>query len=83
MSEGAVEVEIICSDLDEHRRRVETRISDIADLKLPTWNEVASREYDPWEREHIVIDTVGRTVEECVRILRSRLSANAIKLDGN
>src|SRR5260370_27269976 len=33
----AVEVEITCSDPKQHRRRVETRIADIAGLRLPTW----------------------------------------------
>ena len=32
-----VEVEVICSDFDEHRRRAEMRISDIPGLQLPTW----------------------------------------------
>src|SRR5262245_24082131 len=40
----AVEIEVICSDLDEHRRRVESRASDIANLKLPTWKDVVARE---------------------------------------
>jgi predicted kinase len=60
----AVEIEIECSDLDEHRRRVETRRSDIPGLVLPTWEEVAGREYDPWDGEHMVIDTAERTAEE-------------------
>jgi predicted kinase len=60
----AVEIEIECSDVDEHRRRVETRCADIPGLVLPTWEQVAGREYDPWDREHIVIDTAARTVEE-------------------
>ncbi len=32
----AVEVEIVCSDIAAHRRRVETRTTDIAGLRLPT-----------------------------------------------
>jgi predicted kinase len=34
------EVELICSDAIEHRRRVESRRPDIAGHKLPTWDEV-------------------------------------------
>jgi predicted kinase len=60
----AVEIEIECSDVEEHRRRVETRRTDIPGLALPTWEEVSGREYDPWDGEHIVIDTAARTVEE-------------------
>jgi predicted kinase len=69
----AVEVEVICSDPQLHRRRVEARSSDIAGLSLPTWEEVVSREYEPWEREHLVIDTAGRSVAECVAQLREKL----------
>lgn len=70
---GAVEIEIICSDPKEHRRRVETRASDIRGLRLPTWQEVVSREYHAWDREHFVIDTALHAVEESVEIIRSML----------
>jgi predicted kinase len=67
----ALEVEIICSDRDEHRRRVETRHADIAGLKLPTWADVVNREYDPWDREHLVIDTALTPCEHAVDSLRA------------
>jgi len=70
---SAVEIEVICSDPKEHRRRVETRTSDIRGLRLPTWQEVISREYHAWDREHFVIDTTGHAVEESVEIIRSML----------
>jgi predicted kinase len=70
----AIEVEVICSDRDEHRRRVETRAADIAGLQLPTWHEVVAREYHPWEREHVVIDTAGRSVKESVEELREGIA---------
>ena len=69
----AMEIEVKCSDVSEHRRRVETRISDIPGLRLPTWEEVVSREYHPWHREHLVIDTAARTVEQNVNLLRNVL----------
>ena len=34
-----VNVEVVCSDREEHRRRVETRASTVPGLKLPTWQE--------------------------------------------
>jgi predicted kinase len=68
-----VEVEVICSDKQLHRQRVETRSVDIRSLKLPTWEEVVSREYDPWDRAHIVIDTAGRGAAESVEELRAAL----------
>ena len=69
----AVEIEITCSDFKEHRHRVETRVPDIAAASLPTWHEVASREYEAWDREHIVIDTAGQSVSESVQQLREAL----------
>jgi predicted kinase len=61
-----VEVETICSDASEHRRRVETRVTDVPGLLIPTWEAVQSRNYDPWTRPHIVLDTAARTVASCV-----------------
>jgi predicted kinase len=69
----AVEVEVTCSDVEEHRRRVETRSIDIPGLRLPAWSEVASREYHAWDRGHVAIDTAGRSVGECVRMVRLAL----------
>jgi predicted kinase len=70
----AIEIEVICSDTDQHRRRVESRVTDIDGLKLPRWNEVVGREYDTWDRERVVLDTACRTVEEnidaVVRLMR-------------
>jgi hypothetical protein len=56
-----VEVETICSDEGEHRRRVDTRTGDITGLPLPTWQQVAGRDYEAWNRAHIVIDTAIHT----------------------
>lgn len=69
-----INVEIICSDETEHRRRVETRSSDILDLVLPTWEKVKSREYHAWAQPRIVIDTAGRSVGACVDELMSALA---------
>ena len=66
----AVEIEVKCSDPNEHRRRVETRATDISGLRLPTWQEVISREYHTWDREHFVIDTVAHSVEQSVSMIR-------------
>lgn len=71
----AIEVEVKCSDTDEHRRRVESRVSDIDGLRLPTWEQVVCREYHEWEREHLVIDTSTRSVEQSVAWLRSVLDS--------
>jgi predicted kinase len=66
------EIEVVCSDTDEHRRRVETRTIDVAGLTPPTWQEVVNREYDPWDQPRIVIDTANRTPADSLNELRSR-----------
>jgi predicted kinase len=68
-----LEVEVVCSDAESHRQRVETREAGIAGLKLPTWEEVLAREYQPWNRDHIVIDTAHKAVPECVGELRTAI----------
>jgi len=69
-----VDVEIVCSDSDEHRRRVESRVADITAHRLPTWNEVQGRDYRAWDGQPIVIDTAARPVEQCVHALWSALN---------
>jgi predicted kinase len=71
-----VEVEVICSDLAEHRRRVETRASDIPGLVPPDWAAVMARDYAPWDRPHVVIDTAGRSVADALAELRARLATD-------
>ncbi len=67
-----IEIEIVCSDPIEHRRRVGTRTADIAGHQLPTWQEVCDREYEPWQAD-IVIDTAGRGIAASVSGLRQNL----------
>ena len=69
-----MEIEVICSDAREHRARVETRKADILGLRLPSWEEVIAREYEPWDREHVVIDTAHRSLEENIKTIREALS---------
>ena len=69
-----VEVEVICSDEVEHRRRVEMREPDIPGHMPPTWQDVLDRTYEPWSRKHIVIDTAGIPISQAVDELVQRLS---------
>jgi len=64
-----VNIEVLCSDADEHRRRVESRKADIAGLRLPTWDNVQHREYEDWSRDRITVDTAGCSVEDCINSL--------------
>jgi predicted kinase len=74
----AVAVEVVCSDVDEHRTRVESRTPDIAGHRLPTWAEVMTRDYRPWDGERIVIDTARLDVVESVRTILSSSHARHI-----
>jgi predicted kinase len=67
------EVEITCSDSSEHRRRVDARLRDGA--TGPTWTDVTARDYRPWDRAPITIDTAGRTIDQIVMMLRAALPA--------
>ena len=55
-----VEVELVCTDRAAHRERAQTREVDIRGLRLPDWEQITSREYEPWDRGHLVIDTEVR-----------------------
>ena len=72
-----IEVEVLCTDAEEHRRRVETRRAEIPGLVLPDWRTVVSRDYRPWTRDRLIIDTAGRSVEGCVREVRAAMAATA------
>lgn len=74
---AACEIEIVCSDRAEHRRRVETRAADIDGFDPPTWREVETREYEPWPSATLVIDTAGRELADCVAEIRRALGRGA------
>jgi predicted kinase len=61
-----VEVELVCSDPAEHERRATERTVDIPGLFLPTWADIQDREYEPWDRPHVVLDTAGTPTEDTI-----------------
>jgi predicted kinase len=61
-----IEIEIQCTDISEHRRRVETRRSDVPGLVLPKWADVARRDYRWWDRKPLTIDTANLSLASCV-----------------
>ena len=68
-----VEIETICSDVEEHRRRVETRAKEVPGLILPDWHAVIERDYHMWDRDHVTIDTADHSVTTCVELIRAAL----------
>ena len=69
-----VEIELICSDATAHRQRVEGRGADSPGHTLPTWQSVLERQYDPWESQHLVVDTAKVSVEQAVETIIRGLS---------
>ncbi|MEP0068622.1 AAA family ATPase [Pyruvatibacter sp.] len=69
----AHEIELVCSDVTDHRNRVETRTTDIADFKLPSWDDVTGRDYAPWPEPHLIVDTSARTPEDAVAFILEQI----------
>ena len=71
-----INIEVKCSDKNEHKRRIETRKCEIEGLILPTWEEVEKRKIEVWSEEHIEIDTANKTkdesINELIDLLRKR-----------
>lgn len=59
-----VDIEIICSDKEEHKQRVESRITDVEGLQLPSWKDVVNRDYRKWSTERIILDTANKSLTE-------------------
>lgn len=70
-------IEVICSDKNEHQRRVETRLGDISGLTPPTWQSVLDHEYEAWAEAPFTIDTALTSPVQAVSMLAKRLLAGA------
>jgi predicted kinase len=69
-----IEIEVLCSDAAEHRRRVESRTAAApADARVPTWAQVQARSFEPWTGDVLRIDTAGRDPQTCAEALLARL----------
>jgi predicted kinase len=62
-----IEIEVVCSDPLEHRRRVESRLSDIAGHVLPAWEDVVAHRFAPWTGDHLVLDTAMVALADAVQ----------------
>ncbi len=69
-------IEVLCSDEQEHRRRLESRQRDLDPYPELTWDEVVRRraETEPWVGDHLVLDSV-RTVDDNVALALDHLTA--------
>lgn len=64
-----VELQLVCSDAAEHRRRVEERVADIPGHVLPTWADVSTGTLAPWPDAYVV-DSAGRVPADVAREAR-------------
>jgi predicted kinase len=65
-------VEVRCSDVAEHRRRVEGRRPEMPGHGVPTWEQVKRRRYEPWPPElsgRLVIDNIGDAAQHVGHIV--------------
>ncbi len=67
-------IEIVCTDLDQHRMRLESR-GKTPGIRQPTWEDVQNREFEPWDGSQITIDTAGKTVDQSLEELMTALKA--------
>ena len=75
-----INIEVICSDKHEHKKRVECRNVDVAGLTLPTWEQVENREYHLWSSHRITIDTATRSISSCMNELLENISTEEKRL---
>lgn len=68
-----VNIEVVCSDEEEHRARVEARFKASPESGQPAWADVKNREYHDWTVERILLDTSGKTERECLHELLAGL----------
>lgn len=66
-------VHLVCSDADEHRRRVSERQVDIQGHVLPTWDQVSAARFDPPAPGALSIDTCACSAESAVEQIIRRL----------
>ena len=69
----ALEIEVVCSDIAVHRARIEERVTDIPGLILPDWETAMAREYEPWTRDRLVLDTAVLSLDQCVQEVLAHL----------
>lgn len=70
-----VNIEVSCSDSCEHEKRVSARKNEVANLKLPDWQQVQNRHYEAWKTDVIKIDTSGKSIETSFTELIKKLGA--------
>ena len=66
-------IEVVCTDIAEHRRRVENREADVPGLRPPSWQSVLDHDYQAWSGERLTLDSSLLSPAEAVRIIVGHL----------
>jgi len=72
---GYINIEIVCTEKEEHKKRAEGRVSEVKNLQLPSWDKIQNLKYEQWEDRVITVDTSRKTVEESVDELIFKIAA--------
>jgi len=78
----AVEIEVVCSDTQDHRQRVESRTPDLPGFEVPTWQDVLDRDYRSWDRERVVVDTARSSIADIVEAIRNAVAGAVAEARG-
>jgi predicted kinase len=72
-----VVIECVCSDVEVHRQRVESRRRNIPGMAEVTWERVEERrrEYEPWADDRLTLDT-AQDLESVVAAAISYVTAD-------
>jgi predicted kinase len=71
-----IDINLICSDPAEHRRRVEQRCADISGHILPTWHAVTQTHFEPRDDNPLTPDTATMSPAELTARCAAHISAN-------
>lgn len=71
-----LDVELACTDVAQHRARVEQRLSDLPGFAPPTWADVCQHCYTPWPATADVLrlDTTRCSPVQAVALILGRLA---------
>lgn len=69
----SVDIHVTCSDKAEHRRRVETRTTDVPGLVKPGWAATEARMFEDWDIKPMLVDTSDAAPDAIVAALISDL----------
>jgi len=64
-------VEVVCPDIELHRRRLASRLRAIDGFPEPTWKQVEQRrgEWEPWYEDRLVVDSRGELDEAVLQVV--------------